>query len=86
MAYYLIIINIISFTAVFADKQKAKHNKWRISEKTIFLLALSGGGAGVYASMLLFRHKIKKRYFKIGIPFIVILQIIIILYSAKIIY
>ena len=35
---YLLIINIIGFLAMYIDKQKAKKGKWRIPEKTLFII------------------------------------------------
>ena len=60
---YLLIINFIGFFAMFLDKQKAKGGKWRIPEKTLFLLALIGGSLGTTVGMHAFRHKTKHWYF-----------------------
>lgn len=79
---YLGIINLIGFFAMFLDKQKAKRNKWRIPEKTLFLLAIIGGSLGTTFGMHVFRHKTKHWYFKFGMPMILIIQIILILYFA----
>jgi uncharacterized membrane protein YsdA (DUF1294 family) len=59
------------------DKRKARHNKWRIAEKNLFILAFAGGALGIYIAMNLFRHKTKKLKFIIGIPAIFIINIII---------
>lgn len=37
---YFIIINIVGFLAMYIDKQKAKKGKWRISEKTLFIITV----------------------------------------------
>ena len=37
---YLLIINIIGFLAMYIDKQKAKKGKWRIPEKTLFIITV----------------------------------------------
>ena len=79
---YLLIINLIGFFAMFLDKQKAKRGKWRISEKTLFLFAIIGGSLGSTLGMHLFRHKTKHWYFKLGMPLILIIQIILIIYFA----
>lgn len=83
LIYYIVFINIAAFTIVFIDKQKAKKNRYRISEKALFILALIGGSIGAYLSMLIFRHKTKKWYFMTGIPLIMIIQIIIAFYLIK---
>ena len=79
---YLGVINLIGFFAMFLDKQKAKRGKWRIPEKTLFWLAVIGGSLGTTLGMHMFRHKTKHWYFKFGMPFILIVQIILIIYFA----
>lgn len=77
---YLIVINLIGILIMFLDKQKAKKDEWRISEKTIFVITMLGGGIGTIAGMYAFRHKTKKLKFTIGLPTIFIFQIIMIIY------
>ena len=67
---------------MFLDKQKAKRGKWRIPEKTLFLLAIIGGSLGTTFGMHMFRHKTKHWYFKFGMPFIMTVQIILMIYFA----
>ena len=40
---YLLIINCFAFILMGTDKKKARHNTWRISEKALFLTAISDG-------------------------------------------
>lgn len=77
---YLIIINIIGFLVMYIDKQKAKKGKWRIPEKTIFIITVLGGGIGTISGMYAFRHKTQKLHFTIGLPTITILEIIGVIY------
>ena len=77
---YLIIINIIGFLVMYIDKQKAKKGKWRIPEKTIFIITVLGGGIGTISGMYAFRHKTQKLHFTIGLPTITILEIIRVIY------
>ena len=77
---YLLIINIIGFLAMFVDKQKAKHGSWRIPEKTLFLITAIGGGIGTIIGMYLFRHKTKKLAFTIGLPVLLILDVVLVIY------
>ena len=77
---YLIIINIIGFLVMYIDKQKAKKGKWRIPEKTIFIITVLGGGIGTISGMHAFRHKTQKLHFTIGLPTITILEIIGVIY------
>ena len=77
---YFIIINIIGFLAMYIDKQKARKGKWRIPEKTLFIITALGGGIGTIAGMYTCRHKTQKIAFVIGFPVITILEIICIIY------
>lgn len=56
------------------DKYKAIHQKYRISEKALFMIALIGGAYGAYVAMYLFHHKTRKLKFKLGMPVIVLLE------------
>ena len=76
---FLILINIISFITFGIDKYKAVHQKWRIRENTLFFLAIIGGGLGAFLGMYVFHHKTKHPRFKYGIPFILIIWIILII-------
>lgn len=76
---YLIIINIIGFLAMGIDKSKARRKEWRIPEKGLFLLAILGGSLGTCAGMYIFRHKTKHWYFAIGMPAILVLDLILLL-------
>lgn len=63
---------------MFLDKQKAKRHKWRISENTLIIISILGGSIGSIIGMQLFRHKTKHIKFKLGLPIILIMQIIFI--------
>ena len=82
---YLIVINIIGFYVMWSDKRKAQKGKWRIPENTLFLITALGGGIGTIAGMYTFRHKTKKLKFTIGLPTILILEIILLIYLKFII-
>lgn len=77
---YIIIINIISFFIMLYDKKQAIYHNFRISEKTIFIISLLLGGIGTYVGMYVFRHKTKHLKFTIGIPIVIILNIISVFY------
>ena len=59
------------------DKHKAKKNRWRIPEKTLFGVALIGGSAGCILGMYTVRHKTKHKSFTIGMPIILIAQLLL---------
>lgn len=77
---YLVSINIIGFLAMWLDKRKAQKGKWRIQEKTLFMITFLGGGVGTIAGMYTFRHKTQKLAFTIGFPAILIGEIATIIY------
>lgn len=72
---YLVIINLIAFLTFGADKRRARRDKRRVRESTLFLLAAIGGSIGALLGMYVFRHKTRHWYFCVGIPAILILQI-----------
>ena len=76
---YLVIVNIIGFLAMYLDKQKAKKGSWRIQEKTLMMLTALGGGIGTLTGMYVFRHKTKKLKFTIGVPVIIIAEILLVI-------
>ena len=78
--YYLLTINIFTMYTFFLDKSKAKNHKWRIKERTLFLLSIMGGSLGALLGMKLFKHKTKHWYFKYGIPAILVIQIALMIY------
>ncbi len=80
---YLGIVNVIGFLAMGIDKAKAKAKAWRIPEKTLFTIAVVGGGLGVWIGMETFRHKTKHWYFKYGIPAIFVAEVAAVLYFMK---
>lgn len=75
--YYLIFMNILAFLLMANDKQRARHKKWRIPEKTLFLTAILGGSIGSILGMQIFRHKTRHTAFVIGMPCILVIQIIL---------
>jgi len=80
LVMYFFIINLFAIFLMKYDKVKAINNQYRVSEKTLFLIALILGGIGIYIGMYLFRHKTKHVKFTVGIPLIIILNILTIYY------
>ncbi len=74
---YLLIVNVLAMVICCIDKTNAKRGKRRIPEKSLFLLCFLGGGPLMYLTMNLIRHKTLHKRFMIGIPLILILQILI---------
>ena len=72
---WLAVINLLTFIIYGADKRRARKGKWRVPEKTLFLLPLLGGSIGALLGMRVFHHKTKHWYFVWGIPAILLAQI-----------
>lgn len=79
---YLIIINAAAFLLMLIDKQKAKRGAWRIPEATLMGIAAMGGSIGAIAGMYTFRHKTKHVKFYLGLPAILIVQIVLVVWIA----
>ena len=61
---YIIIINIITFSAMWWDKRKASQHEWRVAEATLHILGILGGALGIIGGMFRFRHKTQKKSFQ----------------------
>ncbi len=72
---WLMLMSLVLFAVMGADKRRAKKGAWRVPEKTLFLLALLGGAIGGVLGMRVFRHKTKHWYFAWGFPILALLQL-----------
>lgn len=74
LTVYILAVSFLTWILFGLDKWKAIHGKWRIRESTLLGLSLIGGAAGGLAGMYLFRHKIRKMRFQIGVPLMLLVQ------------
>ncbi|PGT91260.1 hypothetical protein COD11_01885 [Bacillus sp. AFS040349] len=81
IGFYL-IINLIGFTIMGMDKNRAKKGEWRIKESTLWLVAAIGGALGSYLAMRNFRHKTKHSSFKYGLPILTLVHIGLFVYLS----
>lgn len=79
---YFAVISLVTAIVTAIDKYKAKKGSFRISEKALFVLALLGGSLSEYLTMRLIRHKTLHKRFMIGLPLIMILQLVAIILSG----
>ncbi|AOR24251.1 DUF1294 domain-containing protein [Clostridium taeniosporum] len=77
---YLFFINFVGFFIMFIDKKRAINKEWRIPEKTLIGISIIGGSIGVLFGMHTFRHKTKHLKFTLGVPSILIIEILLISY------
>lgn len=67
-----VVWNVVTFLMMGIDKQKAKKDKWRISESALLTSAFAMGGVGSMMGSYVFRHKTNKMKFKILLPLSII--------------
>lgn len=80
LQWLYLYIGLISLTAVIltaADKRAAIQHRPRVPEKTLLWIAVLGGSLAMYITMKLVRHKTKKTKFRIGIPLILLTQVVL---------
>ena len=73
---YILLVNLGGFIAFGIDKKRSIRSKWRIPEATLLTFALLLGSVGCLLGMRVFRHKTLKPLFSIGIPVILIVQVL----------
>lgn len=78
------MISAVTAVLTIYDKIAAKKRpKHRISEAMLILLALLGGATAEYVVMKLIRHKTRHKKFMIGLPVIIILHILLVVFYFK---
>lgn len=76
LGIYLMVINLIGFFIMGMDKKRAIRGAWRISEASLFSVALIGGALGCTLGMHFFHHKTKHWHFRYGLPAIFVVQVL----------
>ncbi len=71
-------ISTVTIIVTAADKINSKSGRRRIPEDFLLTLAVLGGALPEYIIMKTIRHKTRHKKFMIGLPLIIILQIIMI--------
>jgi len=84
LLWYLIVINVITLVFFAVDKIHAIENKSRIRIITLLGLAFIGGSLGAIIAMYVFRHKIRKDYFTVGVPLIIVMQIVVVFFLMNV--
>ena len=83
---YLGVINAITFVFFGLDKLFAIRGLSRIRIVTLLGFCFIGGSIGGLSAMYLFKHKTNKRkndFFTVGVPLIILMQIIVIFYLTN---
>ncbi|KGR73663.1 DUF1294 domain-containing protein [Ureibacillus manganicus] len=74
---FILVESIILFVLMGMDKSRAKKHEWRISEKTLFTIAIFGGACGGVLGMYIYKHKTKHNSFAFGFPLLAAIHIFI---------
>lgn len=74
---YLLTVNAAGFLLMLTDKHRAQKKMWRIPESTLMAVAVSGGAPGCLMGMYTFRHKTRHSKFTLGIPAILLCQLLL---------
>lgn len=80
---YLIVLNVYTFLLMGHDKRSAKRNRRRVPERRFFVLGAIGGAIGVWYGMKKWRHKTQHRSFTTGVPFLVVLNVLVIFVATS---
>lgn len=83
-AAYALVMTAVGFCLCAHDKRAAVKRARRVSERALFVVAALGGSVGVYAAMLIFRHKTRRLKFMLFIPLIILLQAGIALWALRV--
>lgn len=75
VVYHLVIINAVTFLAYGVDKRAAIRGTWRIPEVHLHTLEFLGGWIGAFIAQTVFRHKTRKRSFRIMFWLMLVLQV-----------
>ena len=76
------IMNIATFALMGHDKRCARQGKWRVPEKTLFLVMACFGGLGGVLGMKVFHHKTQHWYFKVFFPVLLAIQVVVVIVGA----
>ena len=74
LAGYIAVMSVVLLVMMKIDKERARRNQYRISERTLWVTALLGGAIGGGLGMQLFRHKTKHLSFRIGFPLLALVD------------
>lgn len=80
---FFIMMSIVLCALMAYDKERAKKKEWRVSERTLMVMALFGGAFGGVVGMYLFRHKTKHNQFAFGFPLLAAIHIFLLVRIAN---
>lgn len=86
---WLAAASLLAVLLTLWDKSRARRHAWRVSEGSLWLVAVLGGAAAMCLTMLLAHHKTLHRRFMVGLPLLLAAQIAAVLllwYSGFVVF
>lgn len=82
---YLVLINALGYLLMRLDKKKARRRQPRLPERLLLAISLIGGSIGTLIAMHQYRHKLRYRRFRYGVPAMLFIQAImsLLIFSLK---
>lgn len=80
---YLALINVVTFFVYLKDKKAAEKGKDRVKIVTLLSLSFIGGSIGALCGMYILHHKTNKSYFTVGVPLMIVMQILLLFYLSN---
>lgn len=80
---YLGMINILTFIFFAVDKLAAMKKRTRIRVRTLLGLCFVGGALGGLCGIYLCHHKTRKKNFTVGVPLMLLMQIVVLFYMMN---
>ena len=77
MMLLLLLVNVLSFSLMGADKRRARQGKRRIRERTLWIASALFGALGGGLGMAVFHHKTRHRSFRVGLPALLAAQAVL---------
>ncbi len=77
LGIWLLLINAAGYVLMGEDKRRALLKTRRIPERALLLVAAAGGSLGVLLGMLSYHHKTRHKRFYLGVPGILLAQLLI---------
>ena len=80
---YLALINTVTFFVYLKDKKAAEKGKDRVKIVTLLSLSFIGVSIGAICGMYILHHKTNKSYFTVGVPLMIVMQILVLFYLSN---
>ena len=80
---YFAAANLLAFALCGWDKWAAKRDARRVPERRLLFFCALGGSPAFLLGMALFRHKIRKPKFFVGVPLILAAQLVFLALAVR---